>query len=401
MLLAASSRYIANFRGFSREIWILAAMTFINRAGAMVLPFLSKYLHEDLHFSLPQVGTIMMCFGAGSMLGSFLGGKLTDKLGFYKIMVFSLFTCGLCLIALERIHSFAGLCIGMFLTMTIADMFRPALFVSISSYSTPETRTRALSLLRLAMNLGFALGPALAGLIIMGIGYSGLFWIDGASCILAILVFALLVGEKRAESASATTVGTDVRTLRNDKLYWVFLLVAFLGALTFFQILSTFPLYTRDGFGYSELETGLLMTLNGVLVFAFEMPIVGYLEKRHTDKLRIMLWGMVALALGYFALFWKGHAVALALCVIGLSFGEIFVFPFSNAFAVNRAPLHQKGMYMAYYTMAFSLAHIVGSKLGMEVVERFGYLANWVLMAFLALIGGVGCVWLRRRLSGS
>ena len=90
MLIAGLQRYINNFRGFSREIWILTFITFINRAGMMVLPFLSKYLKEDLHFSYDEVGWILVAFGLGSMLGSWLGGKLADKIGFYKIMVFSL-----------------------------------------------------------------------------------------------------------------------------------------------------------------------------------------------------------------------------------------------------------------------------------------------------------------------
>ena len=95
MLRTGLRRYINNFKGFSREIWILAIITFINRAGTMVLPFLSKYLKENLHFTYGEVGWIMVSFGLGSMLGSWLGGKLTDKIGFYKIMIFSLFTSGI------------------------------------------------------------------------------------------------------------------------------------------------------------------------------------------------------------------------------------------------------------------------------------------------------------------
>jgi len=109
MLATAFSRYINNFRGFSREIWILTIITFINRAGTMVLPFLSKYLKEDLQFSYGEVGWIMVAFGFGSMLGSWLGGKLSDKIGFYKVMVFSLFSSGIFFFVLQYITSFWGL----------------------------------------------------------------------------------------------------------------------------------------------------------------------------------------------------------------------------------------------------------------------------------------------------
>ena len=197
MIQKAFRNYISNFQGFSREVWILTLVTFINRAGTMVLPFLSKYLHEDLHFSLTQVGTIMVFFGFGSMLGSWLGGKLSDIIGFYKIMIFSLLVSGLMFFGLQYVTSFYGLCLSVFLIMSVSDMFRPAMFVSLGAYAKPENRTRALTLVRLAINLGFAAGPALGGLIIMSIGYKGLFWVDGLTCIIAILIFWIKVKEKK------------------------------------------------------------------------------------------------------------------------------------------------------------------------------------------------------------
>ena len=171
MLLRAFNKYIDNFRGFSREIWILTLITFINRAGTMVLPFLSKYLKEDLDFSYNQVKWILISFGLGSIIGSWLGGKLSDKIGFYKIMIFSLMTSGLAFFGLQFVTSFKGLLIAMFFIMVIADMFRPAMFVSLGAYAKPENRTRALTLVRLAINLGFAAGPALGGLLIMSVGF--------------------------------------------------------------------------------------------------------------------------------------------------------------------------------------------------------------------------------------
>ena len=225
MLKTAIQRYFNNFKGFSKEIWVLTLMTFINRAGTMVLPFLSKYLKEDLHFSYSQVGWVMFFFGIGSMGGSWLGGKLSDKIGFYKIMIFSLFTSGIAFFVLQYITSFVGLCIGMFGIMIIADMFRPAMFVSLGAYAKKEDRTRALTLVRLAINLGFAAGPAMGGLIIMKMGYRGLFWVDGATCILAITIFGLLVKEKKKSKFTDKEHPNEVLTASvfKDKPFWIFL----------------------------------------------------------------------------------------------------------------------------------------------------------------------------------
>ncbi len=398
MLKASFQRYINNFKGFRREVWILAIITFINRAGTMVLPFLSKYLKEDLGFSYSKVGWVMVCFGLGSMLGSWMGGKLSDKIGFYKIMVFSLFTSGLLFFGLQFITSFEGLCVGMFCIMAIADMFRPAMFVSLGVYAKPENRTRALTLVRLAVNLGFAAGPALGGLIIMSIGYKGLFWADGSTCIVSILIFALLVKEKKkADDASDKPLEkAAVVSVFKDRIFWIFLFVCFITAMIFFQIFTTLPLYHHEQFGLTEFQTGLLMTLNGLLIFFLEMSIVSTFERKQTPKLQIMLWGSLMMAASFFVLLLNLWAGILIVSIIFITFGEMFIFPFSNSFALSRAPKGHEGRYMALFTMSFSLAHIASSKTGMEIISRFGYQANWIFMGSSGILAIVCLIWLKK-----
>ena len=392
-------RYIDNFRGFSREIWILAIITFINRAGTMVLPFLSKYLKEDLHFTYGEVGWIMVSFGLGSMLGSWLGGKLSDKIGFYKVMVFSLLSSGLLFFVIQFITTFLGLCIGMFSIMVLADMFRPAMFVSLGAYAKPEIRTRALTLVRLAVNLGFAAGPALGGLIIMNIGYQGLFWIDGTTCIVSILIFAFLVKEKKKVTPlNLHPKELETASVFKDKIFWVFLFVSFVTAMIFFQLFTALPLYHHVGFGLTEFQTGLLMTLNGLLIFSLEMPFVSYFERNKVHKLKIILWGSLLMTISFYSLLINVWAGILVISMILVSIGEMLVFPFSNSFAMSRAPSGHEGRYMAFYTMSFSLAHIVSSKMGMEVIAHFGYQTNWLVMGSFGLLATICCIWLQRLL---
>jgi predicted MFS family arabinose efflux permease len=399
MLKTAFQRYINNFRGFSREIWILTIITFINRAGTMVLPFLSKYLKEDLNFTYGEVGWIMVAFGFGSMLGSWLGGKLSDKIGFYKVMVFSLFSSGVFFFILQYITSFLGLCIGMFSIMTLADMFRPAMFVSLGVYAKPENRTRSLTLVRLAVNLGLAAGPALGGLIIMGVGYKGLFWVDGISCIIAILIFALLVKEKKKASHQDPHASIlEAASVFKDKIFWIFLFVSFVTAMVFFQLFTTLPLYHHEMFGLTEFQTGLLMTLNGLLIFALEMPIVSYFERKKVQKLKIILWGSLLMAVSFYSLLINMWAGILVISMVIISIGEIFAFPFSNTFAMGRAPKGHEGRYMALYTMSFSLAHIVSSKMGMEIIGYFGYQVNWFVMGTFGIAAVACCIWLQKLL---
>ena len=51
-----------------------------------------------------------------------------------------------------------------------ADIFRPANSTAIAEYSS-ENRTRSVSLIRLAINLGFSVGPAIGGFVALYLGF--------------------------------------------------------------------------------------------------------------------------------------------------------------------------------------------------------------------------------------
>jgi len=389
--------YRDSFAGLSREIWWLALITFINRAGTMVIPFLAIYLTQSLNFSKPQVGWIMSAFGAGSFVGSWLGGKLTDRVGYYKVMFWSLLLTGFLFIGLQYITTFWGFVAGIFVIMTVADTFRPALYVSLNAYSQPENQTRSLTLLRLAINLGFSFGPVLGGLIIAGLSYKGLFWIDGITCIMAIIIFKIVLKNKEflRKDKEVTEVNTNVSIL-NDKAFLIFLAIVFLMGFTFMQLFSTIPLYYVEIYEMSEFQIGLLMSLNGMLIFLTEMPLIDRLEGSSLSKVQIIFWSLILFAASFFVLNISIGISILVISMIFITVGEMLAFPFSNAFAMTRAVKGKEGLYMAAYAMAFSLAHMFSAKTGMEIVDRFGFDANWYLMGGLSLIAVLLSVWLKK-----
>ena len=374
--------YINTFSGLSKEVWWLALITLINRAGTMVIPFLSLYLTEDLDFSLKDVGWIMSAFGLGSVAGSWLGGKLTDKIGYYKVMVRSLLSTGVLFIALQFLNTFASLCIGIFLVMLVADMFRPAMFVALSAYSKPENKTRSVTLIRLAINLGFSAGPAIGGLIITTIGYSGLFWIDGITCILATLVLFLVLNPKKAKVLDDVSIENPDSAYK-DNAFLIFLVAMFLFGFIFLQYFSTMPLYYREAHILTEFEIGLLLGANGFFIFIFEMPLIKWLENTRYTKSSLMFFGAGLTALSFLVLNITTWSGILIVGMFLMTVGEMIAFPFSNAFAMQRAKKGNQGEYMALYSIAFSFAHIFGHNAGMQIVDGFGFDNTWYIMTIL------------------
>jgi len=379
------NNYINTFRGLSKEVWWIALITLINRAGTMVIPFMSLYLTESLNFTLKDVGWVMSAFGLGSVVGSWLGGKLTDKIGYYKVMLYSLFATGLLFIALQYLNTFATFCVGIFLVMLVADMFRPAMYVALSAYSKPENKTRSITLIRLAINLGFSAGPAIGGIIITTIGYSGLFWIDGITCLIATIVLLKVLNPKKSIALDEIKV-ENPKSAYSDIPFLIFLGAMLLFGIVFLQYFSTMPLYYREAHTLTEFEIGLLMGMNGFLIFIFEMPLIKWLENSRFTKTGLMLFGAILTGLSFVVLNMTSWVGILIIGMLLMTIGEMIAFPFSNAFAMNRAKKGNLGEYMALYSIAFSIAHIFGHNIGMRMVSNVGYDNTWYVITILAAL---------------
>ncbi|PQB03821.1 MDR family MFS transporter [Aureitalea marina] len=390
--------YVANFQGLSKEIWLLSLVTFINRAGAMVIPFLSLYLVSEKGFSLPQVGWIMTGYGLGSLLGNWMGGKLTDRIGFYKTIVISLFLGGLGFISIQFIDSFEGLVIGLFGLMWAVDLYRPGIFVAADVYSKKENLTRSIGLIRLAINLGFSIGPVIGGILIAHVSYNSIFWIDGGSCLLAsALLFVLLKPKKRDQNEEKEKVKAGKPPYRNS-LYMLFLLIMVINSLVFVQYFSTVPLYYQEDRGLSEDVIGWLLFLNGAMIVLLEMPLIGWLERLGLTKTGAMIWGILFLAASFLVLNFSSGFWILIVGMILMTLGEMIGSPFSNALAIALSPEGRKGSYMGLYSMSWSLSHIIGHNGGMNLIDQFGFANTWYIF-FALLIVAVGLsIYLLRQL---
>ncbi|MFD1613540.1 MDR family MFS transporter [Gelatiniphilus marinus] len=397
------NNYLESFKGLSKNIWYLALISLINRAGTMVIPFLSLYLTKNLDFSKDDAGWILVFFGIGSLIGSWLGGWLTDKIGFYKVMVLSLFVTGIGFIGLQYITSFWGLCFAILFIMIVADTFRPALFVSLKTYSKPENQTRSLALIRLAINLGMGVGPTLAGLIIVTKGYNMLFWIDGITCITAIVAFYILV--KEVKQKRSTEIESKVIKAKNviyqDTSYWIFIAICFLMGMTFFQLLVTMPIYYEEQFGLNEFNIGLIMFINVAIIVVLEMPFIHFLEKKNIKHTQFIMVSCILFGLSFYVLynnFWIG---ILIVSMVIITFAEMLGFPYTNTFALKRAKAGFEGSYMALYAMSFSLAHIFSSKIGLSIVEHYGYQINWLITGAFATLATLLSIWLNNRVKNN
>lgn len=402
-------KWLASYQGLSRGTWLLALVNLVNRFGGMVIGFIMLYMTKELHFSLTQTGFIMgVCFGGGALAGAYIGGRLVDRIGYFEIQYWSLIVNGLVLIAMLFVRDYYIMCVAVAAMSVSAEAFRPANQVAMSRHSSPETRTRSISLMRMSFNLGWTIAPAAGGLIKELFGWSALFWIDGLTCIAAALILRLLMKPLPRESAATSSVQgvttttsapADVKPYR-DRLFLAFVALTFLGALVFMQIVWSVPVFFSKAYQWTEGQIGLAVALNGLVVFLVEMPLIHQIEGKK-PKLYYIRIGLILYALSYAGLMLPASlAVVIAIWyMVVISFGEIFVMPFSSNFVFERAEKQgNRGQYMAFYTMAYSTANIASPLLGTQIVDRWGYSALWSTLVAFSAITLVGFLWMQQKI---
>jgi predicted MFS family arabinose efflux permease len=370
----------------------------VNRSGTMVLPFMTIYLTQpSMGYSIGQAGLVMGIFGLGAVCGGFMGGRLTDRFGFHKVQLLTLTGGGLLFMLLGQMKSYPLICLCTFLLSLVNEAFRPANSTAIAHYSKEENRTRSFSLNRLAINLGWAAGGAIGG-ILASINYHLLFWVDGTTNLLAAILLRYFLA---AASAPATVsheqkTGMGNSSAYRDKDYLKFVVLTILFACCFFQLFTMLPLFYKRTLQLPDYMIGLLMALNGLIITLFEMVLVFKMEGRR-ENLFYICCGVSLVGLSFLLLDLLPVSLLLAfICMFFVTIGEIASMPFMNSFWISRTTQANRGQYAGLYTIAWSVAQVIGPAGGAQVAERYGFRTLWWIVGGIGMVAAFGFFQLRR-----
>ena len=389
--------YREAFRGLPREIWFLSFVLFINRSGTMVLTFLPLYLTRELGFDMVFAGHLLSVYGLGHLAGALIGGWLTDRVGPLRIQGWALATSGLGFFVFEFLRSPGGLLAITFLVATAAESFRPANGAALAAFAPPQLRTRAVALNRMALNLGFGVGPAVGGWLAT-YDYAWLFRVDGATCMAASVLLVVLFRGRKPIVAASTDDGADEPATGHpfrDRSLLAFLALSMVFTLLFFQGWSTYPIYMNDVYGFDEARFGLLLALNAVLILLFEMVLTRAGEG--FAPLRLAGLGALLYGLGL-AILPLAPGVPLAvISVVVWTTGEMLFAPFAGGWIVNRASDRHRGKVMGLYTMAWGLGFVIAPTAGMWIYRHWGGTTLWLGVGVMAVLVALGFEILQRR----
>jgi MFS family permease len=349
-------------RSLPRPVWILCAGTFVNRFGSFVAVFLVLYLRER-GYSIAESGLVVSFYGIGNVIAAAVGGWVADRFGRRNALALSMFGSAATLLLLSQAASLPLIIVLTTLAGLTGEMYRPAAAALITDLTPAGERIPAFALNRLAINAGFAAGPAVAGLLAEH-SFFLLFLGDALTSVAFGVICLTALPEGVRVRREDERRGEAVRTMFHDRLFLFFLIASVLGAFVYFQSQTTFPLHVKAS-GLSEADYGLLISLNGLAIVLLELPLVSITQRFPYRP--VLALGSVLVGLGFALNALASDLTALAVTVLIWTLGEIIYAPVASAYVADIAPEHLRGRYQGAWGLTWGLAFVLAPALGAAI----------------------------------
>jgi MFS family permease len=364
-----------------RAVWVLFAGTLVNRFGSFVLIFLALYLTRR-GFTAPQAGLAMGAYGAGAIIASIVGGWLADHIGRRNSIVLSMVSSAAVMLAFPHAESYWLLVTLSLLAGTCAEFYRPAAAALIADVTTPGQRVTAYALYRLAINLGFAAGPAVGGFLATR-SFTILFVGDAITSLLYAVIAMFALPNRVGDHHTTAPKRSALPVILKDTPFLLFISSTFAASTVFMQHVSSYPLQL-DSYGYASSVFGLLISINGVIICLVELPLSSYAQRRNHNA--VMTLGMVVIGVGFAMTGFVRTLPLLAVSVVIWTFGEMLYFPRASAHIANISPPDMRGRYHGAWGIAWGLGAVLGPIAGTSLFA-FNPLVLWLACGALAFVG--------------
>src|SRR5215217_2332630 len=351
---------------FDRRVWLLLFAMLAFRFGhGLYFPFSSIYFHNVLGIPLSLVGVGLGVFATASVLSGLVAGPLTDRYGRKPVMLTAL----------------AGSSASFFAFSLVG---------------------------RVGGNVGWALGPMVAGLVSAAAGSSGgvyprLFIGTSVLTALVALVLALTLKESRPVlKEPAESVGTPgrLRAALSDGHFLVLLGVGVLLYYVFTQDWQALPVYAKNFVGVADGQIGFFLGANGLMVILFQLP-VSYLIDRGSRVVALFAGAALFAASAATLLLSETFLGIFVAFVLFFTLAEMVLEVAGASLAAELAPARLRGTYLGLFGACFGVACgfspiVAGTLLGARLPALI-WTIQLVAAAFAAVGLGVLASLRRRR----
>ncbi|HET7480196.1 MAG TPA: MFS transporter [Rubrobacteraceae bacterium] len=397
------------FAAFDRRVWLLLAAMLVFRFGqGLYYPFSTIYFHNVIGIPLSLVGVGLSCLAVSSVAAGFVSGPLTDRYGRKPVMLASLSGSAATFLAFTLVDGFAGyLTVSVLAGLFGSSSFDAARNAMVADVTPLGLRSRAYGLVRVGGNVGWGLGPMVAGLVSAAAGGAG--WIypflfAGTAALTALVMLSLAVLARESLPAVAMRSPSSGRfsgrrVALSDSPFLVLLGVGVLMYYVFTQDWQALPIYAKNFLGVPDGKIGFFLGANGLVVILLQLPI-SYLIDR-SSKVLALLAGAALFGASSATLLLTDSFIGILLAFAGFfTLAEMVLEVAGPALAADLAPVKLRGTYLGLFGSCFGLSYGISPLVAGPLLQAGLPHAVWTIQlaaVALAAAGLIALATLRRR----
>jgi len=353
---------------------------------------------------MTTAGIILGLFSIFGLIGSMVGGALTDKFGRRRLILFGLVFSALSTLSLGLVDTLAALYPLSIFVGLLSHLAMPAHQAMIADLLPEEKRSEGFGILRVVANMSWLIGPTIGGFVASR-SFFLLFVTDAIiSCCVAVLFYLYMPETKSAPKAREarenilSTFAGYFRVLR-DGAFMAFILAAILMGMVYLQMYNSLSVYLRDNHGINPQGYGFLMSSSAITVILFQFWVSSVIKKR--PPFLMLAFGTLFYVLG-FSMFGLVSAYWLfILAVVIITIGEMLIMPTSQTLTANFAPEEMRGRYMAVYGLVWMIPSAIGPGLAGVILDNYNPNLLWYLGGGLCAVSAFSYfvlhLWLGRQ----
>ena len=403
-LVGAVKESFGIYGGLKRSVYVLFLARIINSIGSFVYPFLTLFLTDKLDYSASDAGLILMIVTTSFVPGSLLGGKLADSFGRKKILVTAQFLSAVSFIVCAVIPNKQLVPLFIIAAEFFMGIVHPTQTAMLTDLSRPENRKAAFSLLYLGHNIGFALGPLLAGLMYNSHPY-WLFSGDALTTLISIFLVSLFIVEskpteeqmeesiqkKEDEHASLERAekGSVLKVLAARPGLIIFILLVMLMNFVYSQLTFSLPLFLKSVFGAEgAVLYGTTMTFNAVIVILGTTLVIG-LTKNMKPIIAVMI-AAILYAVGFGGIFFTHAFYIIIITAFVWTIGEILGATNIDVYIAAHTPMSHRGRINSIVPVIMGAGHAISPFLMGQFIERNSIRMVWPFASIFAVLSAAG-----------
>jgi len=388
------------YNEYPRAFWTYNIIVFIDRLGGFMLyPFFALYLTQKFEIGMSTVGILFAVFSISGMVGSALGGALTDRMGRKVVIVASLILSSLSALGMGLAPTMSIFVAVVVVVGTLSSIGHPAHEAVVADLLPPDKRAEGYGIIRVVFNIAVIIAPPIAGLLIAN-SYLTLFIVDAIISLISVAIVILALPETKPQASAHAKPETMKQTFAGygrvfkDTPFVAFIGVTVMMTLVYMNMNSTLGVYMRDQHGMPEINFGALLSLNAVIVVLLQFWVARRLEKY--KPMLMMAAGSLLYAIG-FAMYGVVSGIALfALAMIIITIGEMIVSPFQQSVVASFAPEDMRGRCMAVSSLSWSVAFTIGPYFAGLILDSANPGMLWLLCGGIGILATLGFVALNK-----